>query len=76
MANRILDMINQKYVGYHPLMAITDLAHNFEADMRLQFDCHKEIAKYVEATQRSIEIHNSDGEGLICLNIVIDEDED
>jgi len=74
MSNRILEMINQRYPDYHPLMAIVDIGHNGMADLRLQFDAHKEVCKYVEAMQRSIEIHNDSGENLVSLHIVIDED--
>ena len=75
MSNRLLDMMNTEYPGYHPLMSICRMAHQMEADLRLQFDCHKEIAKYVEAAQKSVEFKGSDGSELIYLNLKIDDGE-
>lgn len=52
----MLALIQSHYPGYHPLIAITHIAHNEAADLRLQYDCHKTIAKYIEPELKSLEV--------------------
>lgn len=54
----ILSLIQERYPGYHPLVAIADIAHStaIDVDSRLRFDCHKAIAKYIEPELKSIEV--------------------
>lgn len=54
--DRVLQMIRQKYPGYHPLMAIAEIAHEPEQDPKVRLDCHKTIAKYVAPELRSIDV--------------------
>jgi hypothetical protein len=54
----ILTMIQQEFVGYHPLLAIARIAHATD-DMRLEFDCHRAIAKHVSPELKNIEIKAS-----------------
>jgi len=51
----ILAMLQQEYVGYHPLLAIARIAHTTE-DLRLEFDCHKHISRFVSPELKNIEI--------------------
>lgn len=51
----ILSMIHQEYPEYHPLLSIARLAHTTD-DEKLEFDCHKTIAKYVEPELKSLEL--------------------
>ena len=61
----VLEMLQQRYPGYHPLIAIADIANSGAAseDIKLQFDCHKTIAEYVlpklRAVEHSGEVNNS-----------------
>lgn len=55
----VLLAIQQFYPGYHPLISIAQLAHSSAADPRLQFDCHKAIAKYVEPELKSLEVRGT-----------------
>lgn len=54
----VLSVIQEIYPGYHPLVAIAQIAHSMDRDVdaRLRFDCHKTIAKYVEPELKSLEI--------------------
>lgn len=52
----LLGMIQKQFPNYHPLVAIAEIAHNGEADLKLQFECHRTIAKYVEPELKSIEV--------------------
>lgn len=57
--SHVLDSIRRYYPDYHPLVSIAHIAHNGEADPRLQFDCHRVIAKYVEPELKSLEVKGS-----------------
>lgn len=52
----LLGMIQKEFPSYHPLLSIARIAHSDEADLKLQFECHKTIAKYVEPEIKSIEV--------------------
>jgi hypothetical protein len=49
-------MMHSEFPNYHPLLSIARIAHHKDADLRLQFECHKTIAKYVEAELKSVEV--------------------
>lgn len=53
---QLLGMIHREFPQYHPLLAIARIAHAEDADLKLQFECHKTIAKYVEPELKSIEV--------------------
>lgn len=52
----VLSAIQQFYPDYHPLVAIAHIAHKQDVDPRLEFDCHRVIAKYVEPELKSLEV--------------------
>jgi hypothetical protein len=52
----LLGMLQKEYPSYHPLISIARIAHNEEADLKTQLECHKTIAKYVEPELKSIEV--------------------
>lgn len=52
----LVTMIQAEFPNYHPLLSIARLAHHPDADLRLQYECHKTIAKYVEPELKSIEV--------------------
>lgn len=72
MSQRILDMLHQVEPDYHPLVSILKVAKEDKSDARLRFDCHREIAKYVEAQRRSVDIKSGDGSELVSIDITID----
>ena len=52
----ILDMLQERYPGYHPLLAIAEIAHEKSSDdVQLQFNCHKTIAEYILPKLRAVE---------------------
>jgi hypothetical protein len=73
--SRILEMLQAKVPEYHPLVSILEISQGEHADGRLQLDCHKTIAKYVESERRSVEIKTEDGAELVHLRISVDEDD-
>lgn len=52
---RLLDMLQKRYLGYHPVVAMAEMAHESNIEDRIKFDCHKEIAKYIEPQLKSVE---------------------
>ena len=52
----LLGMVQKEFPAYHPLISIARIAHHGDADLKLQFECHKVIAKYVEPELKSIEV--------------------
>lgn len=54
--DHLLGMLQKEYPNYHPLVSIARIAHDQAADLKLQFECHKTIAKYVEPELKSIEV--------------------
>lgn len=52
----LLGMLQKEFPNYHPLISIARIAHHGDADLKLQFECHKTIAKYVEPELKSIEV--------------------
>lgn len=52
----LLGMIQKEFPSYHPLTSIARIAHHGDADLKLQFECHRTIAKYVEPELKSIEV--------------------
>lgn len=67
--SRILEMLQKEEPGYHPLVSILRISQRDDADLRVQLDCHRAIAKYVEAERKSIDVKTEDGAELIRLNI-------
>jgi len=52
----LVTMLHAEFKNYHPLLSIARIAHHADADLRLQFECHKTIAKYIEAELKSVEV--------------------
>lgn len=52
----LLGMLQKEYPAYHPLLSIARIAHDQGADLKLQFECHRTIAKYVEPELKSLEV--------------------
>ena len=52
----ILEMLQERYPGYHPLLAIAEIAHEKVGDdVQLEFNCHKTIAEYILPKLRAVE---------------------
>ena len=55
--DRMLELIRTRHPGYHPILAIADMAHDKDLDdPRLQFDCHRIILKHVSPELKSVEV--------------------
>lgn len=61
--------IEALYPGYHPVVAMAAIANDEEADPKMRFDAHKEVAQYVTPKLKSIE-HKGDGGGPLQVTVV------
>jgi hypothetical protein len=53
--DKLLQLVQAKYPGYHPIVAMAEIAHSTEDEI-VELHCHKEIAKYVVAVDRFVEV--------------------
>lgn len=71
----LIAMLEEKFPGYHPIIALAELAHTTtmlgkdgvetdKPDKNMQYQCHKEIAKYVTPQLKAIELTGKDGAPL------------
>jgi hypothetical protein len=56
--DKVLNLLQEKYPNYHPLIGVAKIAHSTN-DARLEFDCHKTLAEFVEPKLKSIETHQN-----------------
>lgn len=72
----LLQAMQTEYLGYHPLISILRIAHHEAAidDLRLQFDCHKTIARYIEPELKSVEVKAEVDERRKVIISMFDED--
>jgi hypothetical protein len=59
---RLMEVIEEKYPNYHPVVAMAHMANNRTLDPELRFRCHKEVAPYLAPRRKSVEITDP-GEG-------------
>ena len=59
----ILDMLQEEFPGYHPVMALAVLGNDETLEKASRITCHKEIAKYVAPQLKAVE-HNVTAGGL------------
>jgi len=67
--SRIMEMLQAVETDYHPLVSILKISRDDNADLRLQLDCHRSIAKFVESERKSVDVRSGDGSELVSLNI-------
>jgi|SaaInlStandDraft_4_1057021.scaffolds.fasta_scaffold42626_1 hypothetical protein len=73
--NRILKMLHERTPGYHPLLALVELATDKETDKGIQMQCHKTVAEYVEPKLKSMEIKADVHQdfGILKVSMLTDE---
>lgn len=71
--SRILDMINERYPTYHPLVAIADMAHRGNLPPALELDCHKTIAEYTEPKLRALDVRGQIDTPKVVVTLFDDE---
>ena len=73
----LLEMINSEYPGYHPIMAIAQMAHRPNLPPEIEFQCHKTIAEFITPKVKSVEISQGDDRRRVTITMFgEDSDED
>lgn len=57
---RLLDLVQEEFPGYDPVLAMVKIATDNENDIFLRFNAHKEVAKYIRPQLRAVEVKNVD----------------
>ena len=76
-SKKILDLIREKHPNYHPLLSLADIAHDKNANLKLQAECHTTIARYTESQLKSVEV-KAEVEadfGVMSVRIIKPEDD-
>lgn len=53
----LIELLNDKYPGYHPVIAMADIANNAKEDKNLIFQANKEVAKYFSPQLKAVEVN-------------------
>lgn len=73
----LLARLQRDFPNYHPILELTKIANDPEADIKDRLHANKEVAKYVEPQLKAIEHTGmSDGEIRIRGKIVVVAPED
>ena len=56
----VRSIISSKFPNYDPLVAMAEIAHDPDTELTIQVQCHKEIAQYLHAKLKSVEIQVED----------------
>ena len=52
----LINLLNEKYPGYHPVLSMADIANDMSNGIELRAQMHKEIAQYVTPKLKAVEI--------------------
>jgi len=64
---RLLQILEEKYPGWHPVAQLADIANDIENDLKTRMDAAKEVAQYVTPKLKAIEIQDNTATGLSDL---------
>jgi len=64
----LIDMIQEKFPDYHPLLALAEIANDDESDKNLKLQASKEVCKYIVPQLRSVD-HSIDTKHNITVSI-------
>ena len=67
----LLDMIRGQFPNYHPVLAMCAIATDESLSMELRFAAHREVAQYVAAKRKSVELETTDESATQVRSIVI-----
>lgn len=71
IGDQLLDMIQDRYPGYHPILHAADIAHDPDASITVQMDAVKVMLKYTTPDIRSIDVsHKLVDQGQDRLEII------
>ncbi|ODB82747.1 hypothetical protein A3193_18535 [Candidatus Thiodiazotropha endoloripes] len=61
----LLDALEGKWPGYHPVIAMAEIANDEKLPKELRFQAHKEVAQYIEPKKKAVELSQGSGEPFI-----------
>lgn len=64
----LLAQIQERFPGYHPVLAMSEIANDDAVDLNTRLMAHKEVAQYVEPKRKAIE-HSGDALVLPVVQI-------
>lgn len=64
----LIDMIQEKFPDYHPLIALAEIANDDDSDKNLKLQASKEVCKYIVPQLKSID-HSIDTKHNITVTI-------
>jgi len=56
----LIEMLEEKYSGYNPVMAMAEIANNKKINIILRFQANKEVAKYVSPQLKAVQMDLKD----------------
>lgn len=69
----LIDLIERECPGYDPIVAMAKIANDEAQDYNIRVQCHKEVAQYIHAKRKAIEVNGGeDSEGNVlpvCINV-------
>lgn len=74
--SRVLKMIQERHPGWHPIVALADVAVNEDNPLDLRVSCMKTITPYCEAQLKSIEVNANVKQDFGILRVVMSDEDD
>lgn len=72
----VLEMIQTRFPGYHPLMSLAEMAHRQNISPEIEFQCHKTIAEFITPKLKSVEIKANDDRRRVTISMFGDDPDD
>lgn len=70
--DRLMGMLQEEFPDYHPILSIARIAHDENASLNTQVDCHKTVLKYTESELKSIEVKADQGSDFGTLRVIME----
>ncbi len=68
--DQLLALIQEKYVGYHPIVHAADIAHDSDVPIHVHMDAIKTMLKYTTPDVKSIDISARLSKGMDRLEMM------
>jgi hypothetical protein len=69
----LFDMMAEKYPDYNPVISMIEIARDYNNEIDLRFQAHKEVAKYVFPQLKAVEFSGTNG-GAMEIHITYGDD--
>lgn len=72
--DQLLEMIQEKYPDYHPLMAVADIANQDDSTIGQKMEASKTVLKYTLPELKSIDISGQIDHNLSVLELLVSDE--